>query len=148
MDFYNSDEWLDYRIAKNLGSNSKTLEYLNDSLKKAKDFNCSLARFPLTDQKFVVITSDSWPTPTRLKAYFKIHRSRNHPITEQSSLSEIKISSPSHFVAGDGIVAKDTAMMPLGYDYHVLYTKFSHIRMMNDLETVEKALALIYGHER
>lgn len=140
IDFYNADEWVENRISK---FHVNKLQYLKDSLKDAKEFSDSLARSPLSNHVFVVVTSDAWPTPTRLKAHFKTQRAKNRNNTDQQQ--ELKISSPCHFESGDGVVSKDTAMMPLGYDYHVLYTKFSHVGMMNDLETIEKALALIYG---
>ncbi len=139
IDFFNAEEWLENRIS-NIQSNK--LQYLKDSLKEAKEFCDSLARSPLTDHVFVVVTSDAWPTPTRLKAHFKTHTSKNQT---HNNKSELKISSPSHFEAGDGVVSKETAMMPLGYDFQVLYTKFSHVGMMNDLKTIEKGLAFIYG---
>lgn len=143
IDFFNAEEWMENRISK---FHVNKLQYLKDSLKDAKEFSDSLARSPLAKHVFVVVTSDSWPTPTRLKAYYKTHRYKNRDIQDQQfNHTELKISSPCHFEPGDGVVSKETAMMPPGYDYHVLYTKFSHVGMMNDLETIEKALALIYG---
>ena len=148
IDFFSSDEWLENRISKIVPSNKSKLDYLKNSLKDAKEFSDSLARSPLSNSVFVVVTSDSWPTPTRLKAHYKTHRSKSrhshdHTYTSQT---ELRISSPCNFAPGDGVVSKDTAMMPLGYDFHVLYTKYSHIGMMNDLETIEKALVFIYGN--
>lgn len=146
IDFFNAEEWLENRISKILPTNTNKLQYLKDSLKDAKEFSNSLGRSPLSDHVFVVVTSDAWPTPTRLKAHFKTHRSKNRRNEPQSiNNSDLKISSLCHFEAGDGVVSKETAMMPMGYDFHVLYTKFSHVGMMNDLETIEKGLALIYG---
>ena len=138
--------WLEHKLAHVFShkqsdqERQERLDYLDSALKKAKSFHDTLVRSPCTNRPFVVVTSEAWPTPTRLKS--SLRKRPVFPFTQ-----ELRISQVCQFEPGDGIVSKAAAMMPIGFQqYTVLETKFSHLTMLNDLKTMERALRKICTH--
>ena len=107
----------------------------------AKQFHHSLAFNPsIKYPPFVCISSESWPTPTRLRCFLKYKKPSNS--TCRSS-PEIRVSHPCFFEPGDGVVSLESAKMPLGYDFGMIYSSFSHISLLNDLDAIADALKKI-----
>jgi hypothetical protein len=121
--------WIDYRLAKALKrvtspeDRESKLEYLSDALQKAKQFHDFIRRNPTDKVPFSVLTSEKWPTPTRIK------------VSSKGSLLH-----PCFFESGDGVVTNQDSMMPPGYTFKKVLTKHSHIGMMNDIRAVANSL--------
>ncbi len=104
----------------------------------AKEFHHSLAYNPsISYPPFICVSSDAWPTPTKLRCFLKQKSSGSHTSLPST---EIRVSHPCFFEPGDGVVALETAKMPPGYDFGLIYSNFSHISLMNDLDAMVDAL--------
>lgn len=134
IDYFKPQEWVDYKLFKRkLSENEQKaqMDHLSNALKKARDLHDTIRRFPVTTHPFVVVTSDRWPTPSRLKCSVK--------------REGLRIMHPCHFVPGDGVVSYENAQMPLGYTFDTICSRSSHPSLMNDLKAMTLALKKIHS---